>query len=102
MSAQHVTAEALAALGVSICVLMAMAVAVPRPQLARLHFLTPVSSMGAPLIGAGLAVDTGWHRASVTVVLTVVVIAATGPVLTATTARIVAQRQRLIPEDLPQ
>jgi multicomponent Na+:H+ antiporter subunit G len=54
----------------------------------RLHFLAPVTSVGGPLIGAGLAVANGWNLTTATVLLTVAVLALTGPILGAAIGRL--------------
>jgi multisubunit Na+/H+ antiporter MnhG subunit len=83
-------------------VVASVAAVVPRDLLDRLHVLAPVTSLGVPLIGVGLAVDTGWHLATALILLTVAVVAATGPVLAAATARADAEQRDLIPAESPE
>lgn len=92
-----VPAGLLAGAGVLVCVVSACGALVPADIVDRLHFLTPVTSLGTPLIGLGLAVHTGWHLATATILLIVAATAATGPVLAAATARIAAEQRGLIP-----
>lgn len=103
MSARTAVAGALVAAGVLVCVLAAIGAALPRPArmrvLSRLHFLTPATSLGAPLVGLGLAVDTGWHLATAMTLATVAVTAAAGPVLAAATARVAAAEHGLLPQE---
>lgn len=90
-----VVAEALAALGVLICVAAAIRAALARDPLDRLHFVTPVTSAGTPLIGVGLAVHSGWTLATAMVLLTVAVLFAAGPVLASATGRVLdKERER--------
>lgn len=58
----------------------------------RLHFLTPVTSLGGPLIGLGLAIDQGFSLTSGLDLLIVGLLAATGPILESATGRVAAQR----------
>lgn len=59
----------------------------------RLHFLAPVSAIGGPLIGAGLIVADGVGLTSGEVLLTVVLLAVSGPVLTSATGLLIAQNE---------
>ncbi|EWM10751.1 monovalent cation/H(+) antiporter subunit G [Kutzneria sp. 744] len=62
----------------------------------RLHWLTPVTSIGGPLIGLSLAVANGWSLTTAVVLLTVVLLGITGPVLTAAVGRTAAQRDGIV------
>jgi multicomponent Na+:H+ antiporter subunit G len=64
-----------------------------RGTLARLHFLTPVTSLGGPLIGIGLVIEIGWNLTSGMVALTVVLLAVAGPVQQSATARLARERR---------
>ena len=80
-------------LGVLVVVLSAGAALVLRPVYSRLHALAPVSSLAGPLIGAGLAIVNGLSLTTATVLLIVVLLAVTGPALTAAMARLAAERE---------
>jgi multicomponent Na+:H+ antiporter subunit G len=68
----------------------------------RLHFLTILTSGATPLIGIGIAIDGGWSAADGVVLAIVVIVAVTGPVVGAATARTTAEREHLIdPEEPP-
>jgi multicomponent Na+:H+ antiporter subunit G len=83
---------ALVGAGVAVVVAAALTMLLrARTTLARLHFLAPVTSVGAVLIGAGLAVANGWGLTTATVLLTVMLLAVTGPVLGAAMARLAGQ-----------
>lgn len=69
-----------------------------RDTLPRLHFITPVTSVAAPLTGAAYVVQLGPGLASGLVVLTVLLLAVTGPVLGAAVARVSAAEEGLLPE----
>jgi multicomponent Na+:H+ antiporter subunit G len=87
--------------GVAVVVVSALAMLRARTLLNRLHLLAPVTTLGAPLIGVGLALATGWNLTSGAILLTVVLLAVTSPVLQSATGRVEAQRQGAIDEDLP-
>lgn len=80
-------------LGVLVVVLSAVAALVLRPAHPRLHGLAPVTSLGGPLIGAGLVVVNGLNLTTASVVLIVGLLALTGPALTAAMARLAAERE---------
>jgi multicomponent Na+:H+ antiporter subunit G len=68
----------------------------------RLHALTAVTTVGSPLVGLGVAVSEGWTTATAMVLLIVAIVAVTGPVLGAATARMSGQREHLIEEEEPE
>jgi monovalent cation/proton antiporter MnhG/PhaG subunit len=86
--------------GVTVMVLSALAAAALPEVFERLHLLTATTSLGAPLIGAGLVTVRGWSEASAMIVLINVAVVVTAPVMSAATARLAAQRVGLIDEDL--
>lgn len=102
MNAQSTVGAVLAVAGVGVCVVAAAGALVPRNVLDRLHFLAPVTSVGVPLVGAGVAVDTGWHLTTLLVVVTVLVVAVTGPALASATGRAEAEQRGLIAAESPE
>jgi multisubunit Na+/H+ antiporter MnhG subunit len=92
----------LVALGVTVVVLSALSTSLLPSLFPRLHLLTPVTSLGGPLVGAGLAVVNGWTLTTATVLLTVALLALTGPVLGAATGRVAAQQEGLLDEGEPE
>ncbi|MFI6452721.1 monovalent cation/H(+) antiporter subunit G [Streptosporangium amethystogenes] len=101
MSASRSLAEVLVVAGTAIAVASSLGALLPRRPLSRVHFLSPVTSVAAPLVGVGLALDAGWEPASATILFTVLVVTVTGPVLAAATARAYAERRGLVtPESL--
>ena len=66
--------------------------------LPRLHFVTPVTSVAAPLTGAAYAVQLGPGLAAGLGVAVVVLLAVTGPVLGSAVARVSAAEDGLLPE----
>jgi multicomponent Na+:H+ antiporter subunit G len=87
-----VVAAVLIWVGVGVAVLSAMAALRLPPINPRLHALAPITSLAGPLVGVGLAVANGWSLTTATVLLIVVLLAVTGPVLVAATARLAAER----------
>lgn len=77
------------------------AVAVPG-VLARLHFLSPVTSFAGPLIGAALVLRNGWGLTAGADLLSVGLLALTGPALAVATARLAAQQQGLTKKEPSQ
>ncbi|MGW4521857.1 monovalent cation/H(+) antiporter subunit G [Amycolatopsis sp. NPDC004378] len=87
--------------GVAVVVVSAVTMLRARTLLTRLHLLAPVTTLGAPLVGAGLALANGWNLGSAAILLTVALLAVTGPVLQSAVGRVEAERQGVIDEDLP-
>jgi len=75
--------------GVLVVVAAAIAALRPRKPLARLHFLTVVTSLGAPLVGLGVIIANGWSLTTAGVALITVLLVATGPVLSAASGRLI-------------
>ena len=81
-------AQVLLAAGTVVVVGSALATLLSRDFYRRLHFLTPVTSIGGPLIGLALAVENGWGLTTAIVLLTVALLGVSGPVLTAAVGRV--------------
>lgn len=94
-------AEVLVFAGVGVVLLSAVALLRAPDLLTRLHLLSPVTTLGAPLIGAGLVLVNGVHLGSGAIAVTAVLLAVTGPVLQSAVARLEANRQGALDEDLP-
>jgi multicomponent Na+:H+ antiporter subunit G len=84
----------LVALGVLVIVACAIRAAAARDDLIRLHMLAPVTALGVPLLGLGVAIAAGWTWTTGTVALVVVLLAVTGPPLTGAIARMVAANEK--------
>jgi multicomponent Na+:H+ antiporter subunit G len=98
----HVAAVACFGVGVALVVLTALAsLRVRRPE-DRLHFLTPATSVGTPLVCLGLAIENGWSLTSAQIVLVGVLVMITGPILASAAVRIAHQRQGRIPQESPE
>jgi multicomponent Na+:H+ antiporter subunit G len=102
MSAVHLLAVVSFGAGVIVVTLSVLASLRVRRAGDRLHFLTPTTSVGSPLVGLGLVLQNGWSLTSAQIVLTCALLAATGPVLASATARVAALREGSIPQESPE
>lgn len=68
----------------------------------RLHFLSPVTSLGAPCVGISAMLADGVNLATASIVLTILLLMLSGPALAAATARAAAQRDELVETEPPQ
>lgn len=99
----HDVALALVGLGTALIVASAIgAVATGGGELTRVHFLSPVTSLGAPIAGAGVCVGEGWGLASGETILILAVLFLSGPVLGAATGRVIAQQDGLLGDEGPE
>jgi multicomponent Na+:H+ antiporter subunit G len=98
-----VVALALVGLGCAVVAFTSIGAAVARGDVfMRLHFVTPVTSLGAPLVGAGVCVDSGQPWVVCEVALIVVLLFLSGPVLEMATGRAAAQRRGIESEAQPE
>jgi multicomponent Na+:H+ antiporter subunit G len=87
--------------GLAVVVLAALGSLTLRRLYPRLHFLTPMTSVGAPLIAIALGIQNGWGLTTGQILLIAGLLAGTGPVLADATGRLAAQRDGLIQEEPP-
>jgi multicomponent Na+:H+ antiporter subunit G len=73
-----------------------------RSTFAKLHYLAPITSVGAPLFGAALVVSNGWGITAGLDILIVVLLALSGPVLESAIGRVEAQQRHLVIGEGPQ
>jgi multisubunit Na+/H+ antiporter MnhG subunit len=92
-----VLAAILTGVGVLICAASAIGAVTRRDPLDRLHYLSPITSAGTPLIGIGLAIHAGRHLATAMLLLCVVVVFLAGPVLASATGHVLHLERQ--PED---
>jgi multicomponent Na+:H+ antiporter subunit G len=98
----HVVGVVCFGVGVGVVVLAALAaLRVRRPE-DRMHFLTPTTSVGTPLVGLGLVLQNGWSLTSAQIVLTCVLLMITGPVLASATVRVAGQREGAVTRESPE
>lgn len=88
--------------GLVIIVAAALGALTLRGVYPRLHFLTPMTSLGAPLICAALGIQNGWGLTTGEIILIVALLAVTGPVLESATGRLAAQTDGLITRESPE
>jgi multicomponent Na+:H+ antiporter subunit G len=97
--ASHLAALCLQTAGTVVVIASALAALRMRRTYNRLHFITPATSLGAPLICVALVVENGWGLTAALDVLIVFLLALTAPVLEAATGRVAAQREGLVEEE---
>jgi multisubunit Na+/H+ antiporter MnhG subunit len=97
-----VIVDVLLAAGVGLVVVASLAALRFRSVFQRLHYLTVVTSLAGPLVAVAVLVADGIGLTAVTVVLIVVLLAFTGPVLSAATGRLNAQRDHVIDIEAPE
>ena len=102
MTAGHVAALALLWAGVAVVVASSLAMLVFHDALQRAHYLTPVTSLGAPLIGLSVAIENGWGLTTAQVLLITFFVVVTGPVLGSATARLVGQERGMVRGQSPE
>ena len=102
MSAADFASRVLLGLGTAVIVASCIGALVVGTFYDRLHFVTPVTSLGLPLIGLAMAISSGWGETTAQILLTVFFVALSGPVLTAANGRVAAQRDGLVERDSPQ
>lgn len=88
--------------GVTIVAASAWAALWLRGLFVRLHFLSPVTSLGGPLIGIALAIENGWGLTTGLILFTVFLVALSGPAVAVATARVMAEREAIVGEESPQ
>lgn len=96
----HDTALALVALGTAVVVASCLgAMAVRTGVYDRMHFVTPITSLGAPLVAIGLSVQDGLGLTTASLLLVAALLFIAGPVLEAATGRMIAQLEDRLPSD---
>jgi multisubunit Na+/H+ antiporter MnhG subunit len=99
----HAVGLTLVSVGCAVVVLSAVGAAVlPGGVVTRLHFLTPVTSVGIPLVAVGLCVENGQPFTVVEILLIALLVSASGPVLESATGRAAVIAQGLIGEEEPE
>jgi multisubunit Na+/H+ antiporter MnhG subunit len=99
MDVRHIVVVVLLAAAGLVVALSAVGLVAAGDQLPRLHFVTPVTSVAAPLTGAAYVVQLGFGLASGLVLAIVLLLAVTGPVLGAAVARQAAGEKGLLPDE---
>lgn len=97
----HAVALILVSVGTAVVAASALgALAMGPHPLDRLHYLTPVTSLGIPLVVAGLCVGNGWGITSGQIMVIGVLAFVAGPVLGAATGKLLLEHEEEVrPED---
>jgi multicomponent Na+:H+ antiporter subunit G len=98
-SVRQVAVDVLVGAGALVAVLACLAALRSRSVYRRLHYLTAVTSLAAPLIGIGAIVADGPGLTGASVLLVILVLAITGPVLGAATGRLNAQHDGIVDDE---
>lgn len=102
MSATHVVAVVLVVSGTGVLVAAAIGAVAARNLYARLHFATPMTSLGGPLIAIGLAVQSGTGFTIASLLLPAALMFLAGPLLSAAIGRVIAQQEGRVDPASPQ
>lgn len=98
----HDIGLALVVAGTAVIALAALgAVAVRGDVFTRLHFVTPVTSLGGPLVAAGLCVESRQPWVIAELIVLAVLLFVSGPVLEASAGRAAAQDRGIETEEQP-
>ncbi len=99
----HAIGLVLVIAGCVVVVLAALGAALmPGDAFTRLHFVTPITSVGAPLTAIGLAVESGQPFTVAELLFIAVLLVVAGPVLASATARAAAQNLGLASKGQPE
>ncbi len=99
----HDVALALVALGTAVTVAACVsALAMRSSVFDRMHFLTPITSLGCPLVAIGLSVEQGWGLIAASYLLVAGLLFFSGPFLEAAMGRMLGQIEGRIPPSSPE
>jgi multicomponent Na+:H+ antiporter subunit G len=98
----HVLALVLYFAGIAVVAASSVAALALPHTLDRMHTVTPATSLGAPLIGLGIAVDQGWNLTTAEVLVICTLVALTGPIVASATGRMAAQRYGAVRGESPE
>lgn len=102
MTARSIAVDVLLAGSLVVVVLSVLGAVVLRTTLAKVHYVTPLTSVAVPLFVAALVVDTGWGITAGLDLLIGALVALSGPVLGMAIGRVEAQQQGRVPNEAPQ
>jgi multicomponent Na+:H+ antiporter subunit G len=99
----HAIGLALVGLGCAVIVLACVgAVTVRGDVFVRLHFVTPVTSIGVPLIAVGLSVESGQPYVIAELLMIALILFVAGPIAETATARVAAQQRGIDQQRQPE
>lgn len=102
MNVLHAVAVTCFGAGVAVVVLSGLGALRVRRVEDRLHYLSPATALGAPLVGLGLVIANGWGLTSANIALVCVLMAVTGPVLTSAALRVASERAGTVSSESPE
>ncbi|HET6917217.1 MAG TPA: monovalent cation/H(+) antiporter subunit G [Acidimicrobiales bacterium] len=85
-------ADAFVAAGTAVIVAASVAALVARDSFVRLHLAAPMTSLGGPLIAAGLCIANGVGLTTASIAFHTALLFIVGPMLSSAIARMLAQR----------
>jgi len=97
-----VVADAFVAAGTAVIVAASIAALLARDSFVRLHLTTPMTSLGGPLIAAGLCIANGVGLTTASIALPTGLLFLAGPMLSSAIARMLAQREGKVPAESPE
>lgn len=95
-------ALALVVAGTVVVVASALGATVAKGTYHRLHFTTPITSLGGPLIAIGLSVQSGANLTTASILFPVALLFFASPVLSAAIARTVASLEGRVKRESPE
>lgn len=99
----HEIALAIVALGCAVTVAACLGALLRRSDpYDRVHFVTPITSVGCPLVAIGLSVEQGWGLTTGSLLLIAGLLFLSGPVLGAATGRLIGQIDGRVPPSQPE
>jgi multicomponent Na+:H+ antiporter subunit G len=102
VSAAHAVAVILVVAGTVVIAAACLAALVTPDKYTRLHYATPITSFGGPLIAVGLSVDSGPNLTTASILLPTALLFFSGPILSAAIGRMLAQREKRISPEPPE
>jgi multicomponent Na+:H+ antiporter subunit G len=102
MSGRTLAADVLLAVSLLIIVLAMVGAVTFRTTFGKLHFVTPVTTVGAPLFCAALVLDSTWSIATGLEILITALVMVSGPILEAAIGRAAAQQRQVLEPEGPQ
>jgi monovalent cation/proton antiporter MnhG/PhaG subunit len=100
---RHAIGLALAGLGCAVVLAACLGALVSRGDVfLRLHFVTPVTSLGVPLIAVGLSVESGQPYVVAELLVIALLLFVAGPVVDTAVGRVAAQNRGIDPKKQPQ
>lgn len=92
----HVVSVGFVVAGTAVVIASCLGALTAMGPFARLHFGTPITSLGSPLIAVGLSIKNGPGLTTASVLLLAAFLFFSGPLLSAAIARTMAERDRTI------